>query len=115
MAIPKTMDEVIEQTPKFFLPEKAKGFSAVYQYIVTGEGGKNYYMEVNNGKLKVAEGKHKKPSITISCTFEDFLKSFESPEQAQLLFYQGKFKMRPLDLPLVMKFEAMFSTDWQDE
>ncbi len=39
---PKSVDEVIARAPESFVPEAAKGLKAVYQYCITGEGGKDY-------------------------------------------------------------------------
>ena len=53
---PKSVDEVIERMPQQFQPDAAKGFKAVYQYCITGDGGKDYYTDIDvlfrDGKFK---------------------------------------------------------------
>jgi putative sterol carrier protein len=109
MAIPpKNVDEVISRAPGQFIPDAAKGFKAVYQYCVTGEGGKDYYFAVDDGKLDVATGKHASPSITITVDHQDLLKMLSNPAEGQMLFMQGKIKVEPMDFGILMKMGQLF-------
>jgi predicted lipid carrier protein YhbT len=105
---PKSVDEVIERMPGQFQPDAAKGFKAIYQYCVTGDGGKEYYTEVDDGNLNVVIGKHDSPNITITVDHQDFLKMLSDPAAGQALFMQGKIQVQPLDMNLMMKMQSLF-------
>ncbi len=108
---PKSVDEVIARAPETFKPEAAKGLTAVYQYCITGEGGKEFFNDIDDGKLKVGEGKHENPSITITVDHQDFLKMLSDPAAGQALFMQGKVKVEPMDMALIMRMGQLFSQD----
>ena len=108
---PKNVDEVIARMPEQFQPDAAKGLKAVYQYCITGEGGKDYYTDIDDGTLKVEIGKHDSPSITITVDHQDFLNMLANPAAGQQLFMQGKIKAEPLDMNLMMKMGSLFKQD----
>lgn len=105
---PKNVDEVIERMPGQFNSEGAKGFSAVYQYCVTGAGGKDFYAAIVEGVLDLQVGKHDSPSITITVDHQDFLKMLSDPAAGQGLFMQGKIQVQPLDMGLMMRMGQLF-------
>ena len=105
---PKSVDEVIELMPQNFVPEAAKGLKAVYQFNVTGEGGKEFYADIDDGKLNVGVGKHTSPSVTITVETSDYLAMLSNPALGQQLFMSGKLRMEPLDLNLAMKMGQLF-------
>ncbi len=105
---PKSVDEVIELMPQNFVPEAAKGLKAVYQFNVTGEGGKEFYADIDDGKLNVGVGKHTSPSVTITVEASDYLAMLSNPALGQQLFMSGKLRMEPLDLNLAMKMGQLF-------
>ena len=108
---PKSVDEVIARAPETFQPDAAKGLQAVYQYCITGDGGKEYYCAIDDGKLDVGEGKHASPSITITVEHQDFLKMLSDPAAGQALFMQGKVKVEPMDMALIMRMGNLFKQD----
>lgn len=108
---PKSLDEVIQRMPETFVPEAAKGMQAVYQFCVTGAGGKDFYAAIDDGKLDVSEGKHTSPSVTITVDHDDYLRMLADPAVGQQLFMQGKLRMEPLDMTLAMKMGQIFKND----
>ncbi len=105
---PKSVDEAIARMPESFKPDAAKGLQAVYQFCITGEGGKDFYADVNDGTLNVVEGKHDAPSVTITVEHQDYLKMLSDPAAGQTLFMQGKITAQPLDMNLLMKMGQLF-------
>jgi putative sterol carrier protein len=105
---PKNVDEVIQRMPESFKPEAAKGLQAIYQFCITGEGGKDFYAAIDDGTLDVAEGKHDSPSVTITVDHQDYLKMLSDPAAGQTLFMQGKIQAQPLDMNLLMKMGQLF-------
>jgi putative sterol carrier protein len=108
---PKSVDEVIARSQSTFQPEAAKGLKAVYQYCITGEGGKDYYTDIDDGTLTVGDGKHDSPSITITVDHQDFLKMLSDPAAGQALFMQGKIKVEPMDMNLLMRMQGLFKDE----
>ncbi len=108
---PKNLDEVLELMPQQFQAEAAKGFKAIYQYCISGDGGKDFYQEIDDGVLNLQDGKHDSPNITISLDHQDFLTMLSDPSAGQALFMQGKVKVEPLDMNLMMKMGTLFKND----
>ena len=63
---PKNIDEVQTQLRERFNASAAAGVQAVYQYCISGDGGRDFYAEVDDGKCTVADGKHASPSAAPS-------------------------------------------------
>jgi putative sterol carrier protein len=105
---PTSVDQVIAQMPQRFVADAAKGLKAVYQFNVTGDGGKEFYADIDDGKLDVAAGKHASPSVTITVAASDYFAMLANPALGQQLFMSGKLKMEPLDLNLAMKMGQLF-------
>lgn len=105
---PKSVDEVIALMPQTFVPEAAQGLKCVYQFNITGDGGKEFYADIDDGKLDVSEGKHAAPSVTITVAASDYLAMLTNPALGQQLFMSGKLRMEPLDLNLAMKMGQLF-------
>ncbi len=109
---PKNIDEVQARMRDSFQPDGTKGFKAVYQFCVSGDGGRDFYAAVDDGSLTVEDGKHDAPSITMSAEHGDFLK-MQSGDQAaaQALFMQGKIKVEPMDMALIMRMQGLFKQE----
>lgn len=105
---PSTVDEVLAMMPETFVSEAARGLQAVYQFNLTGEGGKEFYAAINDGALDVGVGKHASPSVTITLAASDYLAMLSNPALGQQLFMSGKIRMEPLDLNLAMKMGQLF-------
>lgn len=56
--------EYFEKLDERFVASEAKGMNAVYQYNLTGDGGGNWYVTINDGAMTVTEGQHEKPNVT---------------------------------------------------
>jgi putative sterol carrier protein len=105
---PKNLDEVQQRMKEAFNASAAAGVKAVYQYCISGDGGRDFYADVDDGKLTVADGKHDTPSITMSLAHDDFLKMLSDPAAGQALFMQGKVRVEPMDMALLMKIQTLF-------
>jgi putative sterol carrier protein len=105
---PKNVEEVIDRMKSGFNASAAQGFKAVYQYCITGAGGKDFYAAIDNGAINVGDGKHTAPSITVTAEAQDFLKMLSDPTAGQALFMQGKLRVDPMDLALMMRLQTLF-------
>ncbi|OGP86451.1 MAG: hypothetical protein A2Y95_08425 [Deltaproteobacteria bacterium RBG_13_65_10] len=107
--MPDTIQEVIKGMPSQFNAEAAKGMTAVYQYDITGDGGGQFYNEIKDGTLKVTEGTHASPNITITMTAKDYIDLVNGKLNGQMAFMSGKLKIKG-DMSLAMKLQNLFKT-----
>jgi putative sterol carrier protein len=102
-----TVKEIFEAMPGKFKKDAAAGMNAVYQYDVTGDGGGKWYTEISNGELKVVEGDHASPNITITIKDTDYVDLVGGKLNGQTAFLTGKLKIKG-DMSLAMKLNSLF-------
>ncbi len=99
---------VFDRMPKVFKPEAAAGVEAVFQYVVFGAGGGEWYAEVQEGKCSVNAGLHAKPSCTLKMESADFLDLMNKKLSAMKAFTSGKLKIEG-DLMKAQLIDKLFS------
>jgi putative sterol carrier protein len=99
--------ETFQNMPAAFQKDAAKGFSGVYQFELSGEGGGTWHAAITNGELQVAEGAHAAPDVVISAKAEHYLAIAEGRMNQMLAFATGKLKVRG-DLGKAMKLQSLF-------
>ena len=63
---------------------------------------------IDNGDVAVNPGTAESPSITITCTSEDWVKIVNGELNGQQAFLMGKLKIQG-DMTLAMKLQSVFS------
>lgn len=90
-------------------PDAAKQIGAKYQFIITGEGGGEWFIDVTATGPKVKPGNPGGADCTVTLTCEDFHKLHENPQaNGMALFFAGKIKVAG-DQMLAMKIAKLFS------
>jgi putative sterol carrier protein len=84
---------VMERMPSAFIPEKAEGVNAVIQYVLTGEGGGEWYSSIENGTCAVVEGRTDNPKVTITMDANDYVDLITGRLNAMSAFMTGKIKL----------------------
>ncbi len=107
MPIPDTAREIIESMPNAFVPERAKGLKATYQFELSGEGGGNWVMEIANQQCRVREGVADKPDATISLAATDYVALIKGELDPMGAFMRGKLKVKG-NMGLIMKVLDLF-------
>ncbi len=107
MPIPDTAKEIIEAMPSAFVPERAKGLKATYQFELTGEGGGNWVVEIANQQCQVREGVADKPDATISLAASDYVALVKGELDPMGAFMRGKLKVKG-NMGLIMKVLDLF-------
>ena len=107
MPIPDTAKEIIEAIPSAFVPERAKGLKATYQFELTGEGGGDWVLEVADQQCQVSEGVAAEPDVTISLTAADYVALVNGELDAMGAFMRGKLKVKG-NMGLAMKAMNLF-------
>ncbi|MGA2411618.1 MAG: SCP2 sterol-binding domain-containing protein [Candidatus Binataceae bacterium] len=106
---PKSCKEAFEQAPVNFNKDAAKGLKAVYQFDLSGDGGGQWAILIDNDQCTVQEGKHPSPSITISMTAQDYLDLLSGKLNGQMAFMTGKLRIAG-DLGLAIKLQTLFNS-----
>ncbi len=84
---------VFENMAKVFNADAASGMDVTFQFILSGEGGGDWYAEVKGGTCKVQAGIHSNPTSTIKMDAADFLEMIGGRLNAMQAFMSGKLKV----------------------
>lgn len=101
------MEDLMEVFTERFSPEKAKGTSGVIQMNLSGENGGEYTLRIDDAKFSYEAGVVDDPDITVSSSFEDWMKVARGEANAMKMMMTGKIKIRG-SVPLAMKFQSIF-------
>jgi 3-hydroxy-3-methylglutaryl CoA synthase/NAD(P)-dependent dehydrogenase (short-subunit alcohol dehydrogenase family)/putative sterol carrier protein len=81
---------VFERMPEFFQADAAAGVDVVFQFNISGPGGGDWHVTVQEGTCTVESGAHDKPTTTIKMADEDFLALIAGRLPAMQAFTTGK-------------------------
>ncbi len=104
----ETIEDFIKAIPTLIDESKTIGVQAQIQINLSGEGGGNYYVVVNDGSVKVEKGTLENPQMTLSTNTDtalDLLKGKTKPMNAVMA---GKVKIAG-DMSVGMKLFKLFS------
>ena len=85
-----------------FLAEHAAGVSFTYQFKISGDGGGDWYVVVNDGALEVNEGVHDSPDTTYEVSAEHYLKIITGKMNGRMAVLTRKMKVNG-SIPAAMK------------
>ena len=103
----KSAQEIFDNLPRAFVPEEARGFNAVIQFELTGEGGGEWNATVANGTLAVARGQAPNPTLTLTASAADYMAIVNGDLKAMSAFMTGRVKVNG-DINLALKMQKMF-------
>lgn len=89
------------------IPEGVAGITANYGYIITGDGGGEWTVCVDDGEVTVKEGLHD-PNVTTTVADEDWAAIALGELEGMAAFSGGKLKVQG-DLGILMKAAGFFS------
>ncbi|MCP4694689.1 MAG: AMP-binding protein, partial [Desulfobacterales bacterium] len=87
-------------------PDGVKGVTANYGYVITGTGGGEWTVSVNDGEVKVLEGLHE-PNVTTTVAARDWIDITLGKLDGMTAFTSGKLKVEG-DLGLLTKATNFF-------
>ena len=102
-----TVQELVFNHEKAFMPEKAAGVDAVIQYKLTGDQGGDYIIKIHDDVCEVEEGEAENPTMTLTADGEYFGDVLLGKEDGMKGFMMGKLKLAG-DLNLAMKLTSFF-------
>ncbi len=103
----ETIQEVIDSLEKNFKSENATGVTGVFQLNYSGDGGGDWYLDVDNGKLSVTEGLYEDPDVTVISSAEDWLDIANGKENPMMMMMKGKLKIKG-SIKLATKLQSLF-------
>jgi len=105
--MPLTVEKLMSKMPEAFIPEKAVGLNAVIQFNFTGAEPGSWNAVIKDGAVKVEQGAHPSPTMTLTADSADYVKIFTGELDPMQAFMQGKLKLQG-DLNLAMKMSQFF-------
>ena len=107
MATAEEVKAIFDAMPSRLNADAAKGMNSVIQFNLTGDGGANYYVAINDGACTVTEGAHASPNMTMTIAAQDYLDMISGKLNGQMAFMSGKLKIAG-DMGLAMKMQTLF-------
>ena len=82
--------EVFEAMPGAFQVDAAAGVDVVFQYVISGDGGGDWFSTIREGNCRVESGTHEKPGCTLKIGASDFLDLMNGRLPAMQAYTTGK-------------------------
>jgi len=89
-----TPQEVFDGMRKNFQAEKAKGVNVRYQFDLSGPNGGGWFIDVNDGKFKMARGRIDNPNVTFVTSDKDWVALSNGDLGGTWAFLTGRLKIR---------------------
>ena len=86
-------------------PDKAKGMTASYRFDIDGAG--TWTVNVDDGKVSVAEGASGDADCAIAVNEENFLRMIRGEQNPTAAYMSGKLKVKG-DMGQAMKLQKLF-------
>ena len=99
MARVNNISDLLEVYEERFKPEKAEGLDAVIQLLISGEGGGDYILRIEDGSFSYEQGTAEQADITVESSFDDWLKINKGEANALAMMMKGKVKIRGSAIP----------------
>lgn len=90
-----------------FIPAKAAGVNASWQFLLSGEGGGEWWVKISGGKIEVKKGRGPKADVTITATAENYLKIAREEVSPIRAYLTGMIKFDG-DKGLAKQFKEFF-------
>ncbi|MBU8896870.1 SCP-2 sterol transfer family protein [Corallococcus sp. H22C18031201] len=90
-------------------PELAKDINAVIHFVISGDGGGTWTVDLTKAEGWVSPGAEGTPKMTVSCSNDDFVKIRSKQLNPQMAAMQGKLKFKPMDMGLAMKLGKLLA------
>ena len=102
-----TIQEVMKNHEKAFMPEKAEGVDAVIQFHFTGDQSGDWTLAIKDQKCTIKEGTVDNSTMALTADGQDYIEVVTGKMDPMKAFMQGKLKLQG-DLNLAMKFMNYF-------
>lgn len=106
----RSAQSVFDGMPDDFQASKAKGVKLTVRFHLTGSGGGDWFVTIENGTIKVSKGSGPKPDVTMNADADDYVKIANGEKNGTLAFMRGKVRIEG-SVALMRKFESFFDYD----
>jgi putative sterol carrier protein len=91
----KTPKEFFESVlPSRFKPDKAAGIDVTVQVNITGPSGGDWVVAIKNQQLKVEEGTHPSPTLSLEMAEADYMNLVNGEMSGEKAFLTGKLRFK---------------------
>lgn len=91
----KTPKDFFEKIlPQRFKPEKAKGVDVIVNIDISGNNGGEWIVTIRNQTLKIKEGVHISPSLSLKISEKDYLDVINGKLSGEKAFFTGKLRLK---------------------
>jgi 3-hydroxyacyl-CoA dehydrogenase/3a,7a,12a-trihydroxy-5b-cholest-24-enoyl-CoA hydratase len=91
----KTAKDFFEKIlPQRFKPEKAKGIEVIVNIAISGINGGKWIVTIKKQTLKIKEGNHDSPTISLKMSEKDYLDVINGKLSGEKAFFLGKLKLK---------------------
>jgi putative sterol carrier protein len=108
--IEKTIPELMDSIPRYFVSEKASGIDAVIQFHLTGNQGGDWIVTIQNKSCQVNKGVAEEPNLTLTAEAQDCLDILSGKLDGLRAYMAGKLKVKG-NMGLAMKIAGFFRMD----
>lgn len=102
-----TIEQLMDNMPKAFLPEKTEGVDVTLQFLFTGDQAGDWTVTIRDQTCQVDTGEIEEPTLAVTVEGEDWLEVVKGEINAMAAFASGKIKLKG-DLNLAMKMMNYF-------
>lgn len=88
-----TCEEVFRRMEERFVAAEAGDWETRIQFLVEGEGGGDWIVEIAGGACRVASGKADEPAATVTTSAETWVGCATGDVNPQMAFMTGKIKI----------------------
>jgi putative sterol carrier protein len=90
-----------------FQPAAARGLDAVFQWEISGDGGATYHAVIKDGTMRLTEGRHPEPTVTVAIPAATYLEVINGEINDARAFTTGPGKVSG-KLRLAAKMRSLF-------
>ena len=89
-----TPQDVFDGMRRSFRADKAKGVNVRYQFNLSGPNGGDWYIDVNDGKFKMARGRIDNPNVTFIASDKNWVALSNGKLKGSWAVLTGRLKVR---------------------
>ncbi|PWJ42549.1 SCP2 sterol-binding domain-containing protein [Sediminitomix flava] len=101
-----TVEEIMKSYQVRFLKDKAEGKTLCIQFDISGEGGKAFTLQIQNGTLETIEGLEGNADCVMSATAENYIQLETGVLNPVTAMFTGKVKAS--NMLKVTEFTSLF-------
>lgn len=90
-----------------FVPAASRGLDAVFQWEIAGDDGGTYHAVVTDGTMRLHEGRHAQPTVTIAMPAADYVRLVNGELDGARAFTTGSGKVSG-KIRMAMKMRSIF-------